>query len=276
MTPTVHVRRSYVECRYGQLHLLTAYPSGGGFDELTPLVCIHQADASGRSFSPLLPELGGDRSVYAPDLPGHGQSDSAGHEIDQSGAARLGIVEYANAIGDFLDALRLRSVDLIGYHQGSLVAAELAATRSQQIRRVVMLGAPIYAPEEKLALASHSAAVREDGDPVIGSWQSLLRARGPGVTMQSLIESFADRLRAAETGQTGTAAAADYPAAQRFPLVKQPVLLLRAKDELWEQTTRARTLLSRNNVVELPEYGAGILNAAPHRVAQLVREFLDR
>jgi len=31
----VHVRRSYADCRYGQLHLLTAYPSGGGFDERT-------------------------------------------------------------------------------------------------------------------------------------------------------------------------------------------------------------------------------------------------
>ena len=39
----VHVRRSYAECRFGQIHLSTAYPSGGGFDEHTPVVCLHHS-----------------------------------------------------------------------------------------------------------------------------------------------------------------------------------------------------------------------------------------
>ena len=66
----VHVRRSYAESRFGQIHLSTAYPSGGGFDERTPVVCLHHSGASGRLFAPILRELGHDRSVYAPDLPG--------------------------------------------------------------------------------------------------------------------------------------------------------------------------------------------------------------
>src|SRR5262245_25312133 len=54
----VHVRRSYADCRLGQLHVTTAYPSGGGFDERTPLLCIHQAAGSGRWFNPILKEMG--------------------------------------------------------------------------------------------------------------------------------------------------------------------------------------------------------------------------
>ena len=58
MPATVNVRRSYADCRYGQLHVATAYPSGGGFDERTPLICLHHAGGSHRVFSALLPELG--------------------------------------------------------------------------------------------------------------------------------------------------------------------------------------------------------------------------
>ena len=50
---TVHLRKMYVDCRYGQLHVHTAFPSSGGFDELTPLVCVappshRRAACSGR------------------------------------------------------------------------------------------------------------------------------------------------------------------------------------------------------------------------------------
>src|SRR6202163_2590725 len=69
------VRRAYYECRYGQLHVHYAIPAGGGFDEATPLLCIAGVPGSGRFFRPLLIPLGRDRCVYAPDLPGCGESD---------------------------------------------------------------------------------------------------------------------------------------------------------------------------------------------------------
>src|SRR5512136_3376131 len=62
---TIHLRKMYVDCRFGQLHLHTAFPSSGGFDELTPIVCIPPATQSARLFKPLLADLGRDRSVYA-------------------------------------------------------------------------------------------------------------------------------------------------------------------------------------------------------------------
>ena len=73
---TIHLRKMYVDCRFGQLHMHTAFPSSGGFDELTPMICIGSPTQTGRVFRPLLRELGRDRSVYAPDLPGSGESDA--------------------------------------------------------------------------------------------------------------------------------------------------------------------------------------------------------
>ena len=48
------VRRGYFECRYGQLHVHHAMPPGGGFEEGTPLLCLHDCPGSGRSFAPFL------------------------------------------------------------------------------------------------------------------------------------------------------------------------------------------------------------------------------
>lgn len=129
----VNLRRMYVDCRDGQLHLRTAYPSSGGFGELTAVLCLHGDGETGRVFGPLLAELGGDRSVYAPDLPGCGESDAP--------ARRRDATDMAATIGDFLDHMRLRQVDVLGHRQGGAIAAELALARPDQVRRVVLVAA---------------------------------------------------------------------------------------------------------------------------------------
>ena len=65
-----------------------------------------------------LPELADVRSVYAPDLPGFGESDSS---------PTRSIAEAAGAISDLANDLRLRQIDLLGVHFGAEVALELAA-----------------------------------------------------------------------------------------------------------------------------------------------------
>lgn len=131
---SVNQRRMYVDWRHGQLHLRSAFPPSGGFDELTPLICLHGEAGSSRVFGRLLGELGADRSVYAPDLPGSGESDPA--------PRRAGAPECAAAVGDFLDQMRLRTVDVLGHQWGGWVAAELALARPEQVRRVVFVSAP--------------------------------------------------------------------------------------------------------------------------------------
>ncbi len=263
----VHVRRSYAECRYGQIHVWTAYPSGGGFDERTPLLCLHHAGGSGRFFAPMLKELGSDRSVYALDLPGHGTSDAP--------AGKFSVTDLAAAIGDFLDNLRLRSVDVFGYQLGSLITAELAIARPQQVRRAMLWGVPVHAAQDRVSLLAQST-VREDGSDVAEEWQRLLASRGPGAPIGALAEDFSDRLRAGGNAVRALAAASDYPASERLPLMRQQTLVLRLKDEFWEQAPRVRAALSNSSMLDLSEYGQGFISAAPQRFAAVAREFLDR
>jgi len=156
------VRRGYFECRYGQLHVHNAIPPGGGFEEGTALICLHGAEGTGRIFRGFLALIGRDRSAYAPDLPGCGESDGPAHG--------LGAAEYAAAVGDFLDSMRLRQVDLLAHGAAAAVATELALTRAREVRRLVLVSVPLaaavagYALRERLARVSQPLLVLRPRD----------------------------------------------------------------------------------------------------------------
>jgi len=132
-TPSVRTRRTYFDCKFGQLHVRTAFPTTGGFDEQVTLICLHPDDGSSRAFSRILPELADVRSVYAPDLPGYGESDSS---------PGRSVVDAASAIADLANDLRLRQIDLLGVRSGAEVAMELAVARPELVRRLVLAGVP--------------------------------------------------------------------------------------------------------------------------------------
>ena len=136
---SVRSRRAYFDCKSGQLHVRTAFPGTGGFDEQTTLICLHPTQGSSRVFARLLPLLAADRSVYAPDLPGHGESDPP---------AAAGIDASAGAVVDLAADLRLRQIDLLGLQDGSAVAVALALAHPELVRALVLIGG---APLERLA-----------------------------------------------------------------------------------------------------------------------------
>jgi len=267
---TVHLRKMYVDCRYGQLHLHTAFPSNGGFDERTPLVCCHPGPLSGKVFRALLADLGQERSVYAPDLPGYGESDAP--------EKPPGVADYAAAIGDLLDTLRLRQVDLLGYQTGSLAAVELALARPEQVRRVILAGVPVFDARERESYNARPwpAKAREDGSHLVEEWQRVRRSRGASASLNRIGEDLAAALRGGDTAGWLPAAAANYPAGERLPLLRQPVLVLRPRDETWESTGRTEGLLREARRIELPNSGANVIETATDELTGYLREFLDR
>jgi pimeloyl-ACP methyl ester carboxylesterase len=163
------LRRMYIDCRYGQLHLTASYPSSGGFDEAAPLVFLHAEDGSGADFNGCASILGADRSVYSPDLPGSGASDAP--------KGRMAVAGLALAIADLVEQLRLRRVDLVGAGRGALVAFEIAATRPGEVRRLIVAGPqPVTAiPQPMLHLGPDPARVLEDpADGVAGEIRAFL------------------------------------------------------------------------------------------------------
>jgi pimeloyl-ACP methyl ester carboxylesterase len=161
----VRTRRTYFDCRFGQIHVRTAFPTTGGFDEQVTLFCLHPGDSSSRIFGKILPELADVRSIYAPDLPGCGESDPS-----PTGSS----AEAAGAISDLANDLRLRQIDVLGVQFGAAVALDLAAARPELVRRLVLAGVP--AAERAPTLQHKRLQVDVAGfteDPVAGAAQVL-------------------------------------------------------------------------------------------------------
>ena len=131
--PAVRTRRAYFDCQFGQLHVRTAFPATGGFDERVTLFCLHPGGGSSRLFTQFLPLMADDRSVYAPDLPGSGESDPP---------PLPGVAQAAAAVSGLATDLRLRQIDVLGFLDGCLVAMELAHSRPELVRRLVLIGLP--------------------------------------------------------------------------------------------------------------------------------------
>ena len=186
MRPAARLRRAYFECRYGQLHVHQAIPPGGGFDEAVPLVCVPGAQGTGRFFRTLLGPLGADRSVYAPDLPGCGESDSAGVDA--------GSEQYALALADLLDSLRQRQVDVLAHAEGVDTAIALERLRPRSLARRMVFTA---APPRSLEIARNLKIVLREL-PQTSVAGDVLTLWSGGVQLDELIEFLGSGSHAAE------------------------------------------------------------------------------
>ena len=72
-----------------------------------------------------------DYSIYAVDLPGHGKSE---------GKSKLSIDEYSNDIIDFLDAMDLKKVCLVGHSMGAAIALNASLSRHWRICSAAAIG----------------------------------------------------------------------------------------------------------------------------------------
>lgn len=222
------VRRGYFESRFGQLHVHNSMPPGGGFEEGTPVLCIQDLVGSGRAFAPFMALAGRDRSLYAPDLPGLGESDPPGPHAS--------VADYAAALGDFLDTMRIRRLHVLGNRAGALIGAELALTRPGHIAALVMVSVPLAPAGQRRQFA--------------------LEAPG-GDSQRVLAEALTQ-----------------YPARERLARLTQKVLVVRPKDDLWEASWGMREVLPSARVVDLEIPGGQLFASHPARLFEAVRDFL--
>ena len=260
------VRRDYADGRFGQVHYRIARPDN---PSAVPLMCFHPSPSSGRLYGRLLAEMGRDRIAVAPDTPGFGESDGPRKEPE--------IEDYAAAMGEVLDSLGLGEVDVMGYHTGSKICVELAQQRPRQVRRLVLVSAPINTEEE---LVHHKkdygpTEIRADGDHLQARWDGHWKWRGPGTPIESVHRAVVETLRSGINSWWGHRASRNYRHAENLPKVTQPVLVLCPKDDLWEPTLRARDVIRNGRLLELPDFGHGMLDAHTKEVSAILRDFLD-
>jgi pimeloyl-ACP methyl ester carboxylesterase len=118
--------RSYVLDVAGRRRKIRVFEAGGG----RPLVFLHSAGGLTED-NPFLAALARRWHVFAPLLPGYGDSEGAEGLRDM-----LGVTLHTF---DVIDALRLDRPILVGHSMGGMIAAEMAAVAPREVERLGLI-----------------------------------------------------------------------------------------------------------------------------------------
>ena len=269
-------KRGYVDGRFGQIHYHRAWPGDEGSGK-TALVFFHQNHKSAFEYDLLLREMGRDREALALDTPGYGSSDPHG------GVPTMG--DFAGAMADALDALGFGAegkgpVDVFGLHTGVLIACELALTRPDLVRRIVLSGIPYRTPEQRKKIFDslpRDAELTEDGAWIMNVWNVIVAGRAQGVPLKRAARVFVEALRPLDKHWHAYDAVWSYPVEERLPRLVHPVAIIQPHEMLLDDTRRAHAeLLPRAHYVEIPEVSRNMLELAWKQYAREMRPWLDQ
>jgi len=96
-----------------------------------PVVCLHGIGGGAESFRDLMDGLSGFR-VISPNLPGYGQTEK--------GQWPPSFEELSARLAQFIDALALGPVHLVGQSIGGMIALDHGLRRSDQVRSLSLIG----------------------------------------------------------------------------------------------------------------------------------------
>lgn len=112
------------------------------------IVMVHGLVVSSRYMIPTAEQLADSCRVYIPDLPGYGKSGKPKHTLT--------IIELADALAAWMDAIGLEKATLLGNSMGCQIIANFALRYPQRIERAILVG-PTMDPQARTA---HQEIVR--------------------------------------------------------------------------------------------------------------------
>ena len=252
-TPTLSVRTSTgIDIAYRRIG-----QSGG-----VPLVLANYFAANLDNWDPLIVEgLAAQRDVITFDYPGVGNS---------TGTTAPTMAGIAADCVPFLQALGVGAVDLMGFSIGGMVAQQIASTRPDLVRRMILCST---APRggEKLAFADLSIAELDDPNALI-----LTSFFTPSEQSQAAGQAYLQRLARRDTGRdtpvAPNAAGAQLlalrewgkvPATDRYSMltsILQPALIVHGNNDVVIDSVNATILekrLANARLLILPDASHG-------------------
>jgi pimeloyl-ACP methyl ester carboxylesterase len=265
----VGARRAYAQASTqtgGQIHYRYAGPDSGR----SPLMLLHPFPSSSDVYETFMLEMGRDRTVIAPDLPGYGLSDAPD--------APPSIADYASAMLAFEAKLGVGMLDVMGYHAGGSIAAEMARQQPTVVRKIVTIGALVFTPEEQANLRKGFVEAPPDkrADGFLQGWINFkTNFWRMGKDETRTWNLYIDAQRNPHTSHWGFRAAADYDLPRTLETLTQPMLVLDLGDDVRKFTARAGAHLKNGRVHALPGWTHGFLDAEAAETGRIVRSFLD-
>ena len=262
----ITLRRAFVDTPAGQIHLRIA---GDPAMERTPLMCLHQSPASSLTYAEVLPCLGDDRLAFAVDTPGFGESFRP--------QAQPRIEDYGGWLSAVPDALGIERFDVLGIFTGAAVATAIALQNPERVRRVVLVGPPVFTPAQREAFVQNAWPARPnaDGSYLAQEWSRVMTRYPEDVPFLKKVEAFHEFYRGGANAIWGEIAVAMHDLGEQLVKLKQPVLILQP-DDVFGRSDEAHALVAHSELVRLPGMrGLGLFQLYPEKIASIVKRFLD-
>ena len=257
------VTRRIFPTRFGQMHLRSVEGRGA------PLVLLHMSPRSGEMWEDLQGRL--TRPTYAPDRIGYGLSEAP--------PWALSLEQYAQSTVDALNAAVIMGpFDVLGIHVGSFEAIELAHQMPGHVRRLAVVGMPLFTPEEQQRqmekYSEQPLKPATEGGHVLGAWRGCFAFRQPPYDLADVHRRFVEHVLAANPG-AAFRAACSYPIERKLKALKVPLVVFAPHDDIYEQTSRVKPMLKPDAVyIDLPTIGQDPFHIAVDRMADLVQRYL--
>ncbi len=256
------IRRIY-PTRFGQIHLRSNEGKG------VPLVLLHMSPRSGAMWETLQLRL--ERPTHAPDRLGYGYSDAP--------PWALSLEQYAQSTVDGLKAAGMQGqIDLLGIHTGSIEAIEIAHQLGTQVRRVALVGMPLFTEEEQQRqmekYSEQPLRPATEGGHVLGAWRGGFAFRQPPYDLADVHSRFIEHGLAANPG-AAFRAACGYAVEKKLNSLQSPLIVFAPHDEIIQQTARVKPLLRSDAVyVDMPDVGMDAFSSGIERMIVMLNRHL--
>jgi 2-hydroxy-6-oxonona-2,4-dienedioate hydrolase len=226
---------------------------GGRESHGPPVLLVHGFVLASEYMLPAARVLAPLCRVYAIDFPGFGLSDKPRRD--------LGLGDLAAYLGEWMDALKLRQIKVIGNSFGCQIIAEFAARYGTRVERIVFQG-PTVDPAARTVAKQLVRLVRNS------------RVESPGLGRVMLRDYWRAGLR--RIISTARAALTDR-LESKLPHIAAPSLVVRGeRDPLVPQewAERVAALLPKGELLVMPDLGHTINYTAPVQFIRAIQPFL--
>jgi pimeloyl-ACP methyl ester carboxylesterase len=260
------------------------YRDGG---EGPPVVFVHGLLVDGTLWRKVTPLLEGEARCIVPDLPlgSHRIAMNAGADITPAGVARL--------VGDFLAALDLEDITLVGNDTGGAISQLVALDHGERLGRLVLTNCDcfeVFPPKEFVpmvkaarvpgalyaALQPMRAAAARRSPLAYGSLAREIPDEVTGAWVQPLLDD-ADVRRDATAFLRAIDKATMLDAAARLPSLKIPSLVAWGQDDRFfvpELGRRLAATLPSSRLEPIAGARTFVSEDAPEALADLIRGFV--
>lgn len=246
----------YVSLDSGQIHIVARGAPDSHSNTLRPLVCLHPSPSSGQFFVDFLNAASEQRWVLAPDTPGFGNSfrPDSPPEIVDYGRWLAAALQRVDGLKD--------GFDLLGFHTGCFIAAEVALTH-EGARDLILPGIPYFPEEDRqrhLAATAQPPAYLATPESLGTLWAKKAEGLPDNVKPEDYFAIWAEELRSAPNGWWGFRAVFTYAAESRLAALRHRTLAI-ADRGLNEPTKRAAELIPNAELWDRPEWRSPLFSA---------------